>query len=91
MKTREQRKQRRQSATARLRSLFASQIQHALRAPDAEDIQSALVLASAIGAWALSGFDQTQGAAIREALEALAEERADTPPDLRGLAEREQG
>lgn len=79
MKTKAERKQRRQAAVAKLRSIFAPQISHALRAPDAEDIQAALVLSSAIGAWALSGFERAQGAAIREALEALAEERADTP------------
>jgi len=89
MKTRAERKARRQSATAKLKSLFGSQIQHALRPPDAEDIQAALVLASAIGAWALSGFEPEQGAAIREALEALAEERADTE-GLRALADHEQ-
>jgi len=90
MKTRAERKARRQSATAKLKSLFAPQIAHVLRAPDAEDIQAALVLASAIGAWALSGFEQEQGAAIREALDALVEERADTE-GLRGRADREQG
>jgi len=89
MKTRAERKARRQSATAKLKSLFAPQIAHVLRAPDAEDIQAALVLASAIGAWALSGFEQAQGAAIREALDALAEERADTE-GLRALADHEQ-
>ena len=91
MKTKEQRKQRRQAAVAKLRDLFAPQISHALRAPDEGDIQAALVLASAIGVWALSGFERAKGAAIREAWEALEEERADTPDDLRGLAEREQG
>jgi len=90
MKTKADRKARRQSATAKLKSLFAPQIAHVLRAPDAEDIQAALVLASAVGAWALSGFEPAQGAAIREALEALVEERTDTE-GLRGLAEREQG
>ncbi len=78
MKTREERKQRRQKAVTKLREIFAPKIEHALRAPDAEDIQAALALSAAIGMWALSGFDPAKGAAIREAWEALEEERADT-------------
>jgi hypothetical protein len=91
MKTKEERKARRQKAVAKLREHFAPRVEHLLRAPDAEDIQAALALSAAIGVWALSGFDPAKGAAIREAWEALEEERKDTPPDLRGLAEREQG
>jgi hypothetical protein len=79
MKTPAERKARRQRAFAALKSLFVSEAKHALRAPDAEDIQAALVLSSAIGAWALSGFDKAKGRAIREAWEALEAERADTP------------
>ncbi len=90
MKTKEERKERRQRAIARLRDIFAPDINHALRQPDAEDIQAALALSSAIGAWALSRFDPAMRPAIDEAWEALKEERADTPGDLRGLAAREQ-
>lgn len=78
MKTREERKERRQKAVAKLKELFAPRIEHALRAPDAEDIQAALVLSSAIGAWALSGFSKAHEDAIEEAWQALKEERADT-------------
>lgn len=90
MKTKAERKERRQKAIARLKDLLTPGINHALRAPDAEDIQAALALSSAIGAWALSRFDPAMRPAIEEAWEALKEERADTPADLRGLAEREQ-
>lgn len=79
MKTKAERKARRQTAIAALKSLFISEVKHTLRAPDAEDIQAALVLSSAIGAWALSGFDPEKGKAIREAWEAFEAERADTP------------
>ena len=79
MKTKAERKARREKAIAALRSLFVSEVKHVLRAPDAGDIQSALVLSSAIGAWALSGFDATKGEAIEEAWQALRAERADTP------------
>jgi len=79
MKTKAERVARRQVAIAKLRDFFSDKANHATRAPDAEDIQAALVLSSAIGAWALSGFDKAGGEAIQEAWEALRAERADTP------------
>ncbi len=79
MKTKEERKSRRQKAVARLQRIVCPDIDHALRAPDAEDIQAALALSAAIGMWALSRFDSAMRPAIDEAWEALKEERADTP------------
>jgi len=94
MKTKEERKERRQKAIEKLKGVFGLPPQFtgewAFRPPDAEDIQAALALSAAIGMWALSRFDPAMRPAIEEAWEALKEERADTPDDLRGLAEREQ-
>lgn len=89
MKTKEERKERRRQAVAKLRELFPLGRDIPTR-PQLENIQAALVLSSAIGSWALSRFDPSMLPAIEEAWQALKEELADTPDDLAGLAAREQ-
>ncbi len=74
-----ERQERRRNAVRKVKAFVIGRTQHALRAPDEEDIEAAQALGIALITFAPGGYSKEEWAAIEDLWASLREERADTP------------